>query len=267
MDCEVIQCDRNPKRARHILKQIALKAKAKLLNDYEGGAEWVVMWGCGGRMQQEIYKMHRGRGGKVLFLDMGYFGRNLGSIRSSFRVSINGNHPQDYLFMAESHNRLRGVVLQDKYDPRGHVLLCGLGDKSRHFYGYKKLEWEKAYLDKIREVYPTREVVYRSKPRHDEKIPGCTDGNQGTIDDWLNGACLCVTHHSNTTVDAARIGVPSVCVDGIGYGFYGSDVAAAEVKSKAEREDFLRKVSWFNWYPTEAEKLVQWIDRHNEKIR
>ena len=266
MDCEVLICPRNPKRARHILKQIGFAAKTKVVDVYTGVSEWVVMWGCGGKEQQIVYKQHRGKGGKVMFLDMGYFGRTLGTTRSAFRVSFNGNHPQDYIQLAGRHDRLRGIKIEDKYDPKGRIVLCGLGDKSRSFYGYEKLGWEKSYLAKIREIYPTREVVYRSKPRHSEVLAGCTNGNDGTIDDWLDGASLLVTHHSNCSVDAARLGIPAVCVDGIGFGFYGNDVARAEVKKKQERHEFLKKVAWFNWYPNECEKLIQWVDGNNEQF-
>lgn len=267
MDCEIILTPRNPKRARHILKQLGFATYRKVVQDYTGLHEWVVLWGCGGKIQQEIYQEHRAKGGKVLFLDMGYFGRTLGSIRSAFRVSFNQNHPQDYLHLAGSPGRLRDIKIEDRYDAKGHIVLCGLGDKSRVYYGYEKLDWEKRYLEEIRKVYPTREVVYRAKPRHDETLLGCVNGNDGTIDDWLRGASLLVTHHSNTSVDAARLGIPAVCVDGIGYGFYGSDVAGAERKSPEERKRFLEQVAWFNWYPTECENLVKWIDRINDEIR
>lgn len=266
MDFEILQCPRNPKRARHILKQMAYATKTKVQQDYKGDSEWLVMWGCGGKDQQRISKMHQEQGGKVLFLDLGYFGRDSGTTRSGFRISFNKNHPQDYLDLAERWSRLRGVQITNAYSPRGRIVLCGLGDKSRDFYGYRKLEWEKRLLDEIREVYPSREVVYRAKPRHNEVIAGCTNGNTGTIDEWLSGASLCVSHHSNVSVDAARLGVPAVCFDGIGYGFYGNRISEAKVKTEAERTDFLKKVAWFNWFPDECQKLVQWIERINDRI-
>lgn len=228
------------------------------------------MWGAGGNVQQDRARRQRRNGGQVIFFDLGYFGRSNATSADSIRLSINGNHPQKYAHLApKDPSRFNKLPfnIEALYKPDGHIVLCGLGRKSRQLYGYNGMEWERKMVSRIKEAFPESLITYRPKPKHDESLVGTRKGNAGTIRDVINGASLVVCHHSNVSIDCALLGVPCVCFDGLGSNLWGNVIEEGiELPSVEERKAFLENAAWFNWYIHESPEILHFIDSIAEKI-
>lgn len=264
LDLELVAIKGNPHRAKKLLGRIAKELNIEVQNQPTYAKKWLFMWGPGGDTQRAYAANQQAVGGLTAFFDLGYFGRSSSANTGSVRLTFNEPHPQRFAHLAPTEEwRYRDAKLQleDLGYPGGHVVVCGLGRKSRHLYGYRGMEWEQKMVEMIRKHYPDREIVYRTKPKHHETIQGTRNGSRGTIRDQLVGASLVVVHHSNVGVDAAILGVPCICCDGIAANFWpnswGNELI---VPSREEREKFLVQVSWFNWYIAEAPKLLQFIE-------
>jgi hypothetical protein len=270
MHFEIIRHKRQTLRATAIQDAIAALTGSGINEKYRGDHEWLMLWGFCGELQQILVKKHQANGGKVIAFDIGYFGRKMRTgRRSSVRVTFQTPHPPQYIDLAPDDNsriKREKIKWRDDYDPEGHVLLCGLGKKSRRFKGFGTLEWERKQVDRIRAVYPEKKIIFRPKPNHFEIIRGTVDGTQGDIEKHLRGCSLLVCSHSNTAIDAIPAGIPVVCDGGISSALWGNDIAEAGVPSEAERKAFLAKVAWFNWYIEEAKDLVGFIERSVDKI-
>lgn len=227
---------------------------------YKGDEEWLVVWGVGGRSQARAAKKHIERGGRVLCADIGYFDREKDYKESCFRISIDHAHPQAF-YRDEPADRFDsyGIPLRNYYRDDGHVILCGLGPKSRKMLGYDGLEWEKSALKQIRHYHPEKRVYYRPKPRTTERLPGCLDGSSGDIYSILRGASLVVCRHSNVALDATICDIPVVCTDGIASAVYGSDVGSADRLPVSKRLELLRCAAYWNWSPNEIPQMLDYL--------
>lgn len=252
---EVLILPSNPQRARGILDACARYGTAT--DKYHGDEKNLILWGVGGSVQQESYHKHRAAGGNVIMLDVGYFCRE----QKYARMSINDYHPQNLLQYAGDGSRFaqHKIRLKNHGNPDGHILLCGLGKKSRILFGYKGAEWETRKAAEIRAAYPGRKIIYRPKPRMVETIAGCEDGHGGTIDDHLHGCALVVAKHSNAAVDACIHGVHVVCSDGAASYLYGDDILNPKSPDYYARLDFLNRLAWFNWHANEAGKMLEFV--------
>ena len=264
LDLELVQIQGNPQRAKKLLRRIAKEFDIPVRNKPTYKHKWLFMWGPGGDTQRVYAKDHKSVGGLIAFFDLGYFGRSSSPSAGSIRLTFNEPHPQRFAHLAPTdiwRYRKEQIVIEDVMDPNGSVVVCGLGRKSRQLYGYRGMEWEHKVVERIRKHYPDREIVYRPKPKHQETIAGTRHGAQGTIRDQLVGASLVVVHHSNVGVDAAILGVPCICCDGIAANFWpnswGNELVVPSLRA---REKFLVQVSWFNWYIQEVSALIKFIE-------
>jgi hypothetical protein len=207
---------------------------------YRGGADWLVLWGPGAPDRREPMRRQLAAGGRVIALDLSYWDRP-----TKFRVSIDAAHPQAWVLRGDwpmSRWDASGLACESAWDPRGPVIVAGIGDKARIQYGRQVADWETAMtLEARRRGY---RVVYRPKLRH-QLTP---------IETALRGAAAVITWHSNVAVDAIRLGVPVICRDGAAAAICPSQWTDGRPEPVADdlRRRFLANLAWFQWAPTET---------------
>jgi len=264
---EVLSESGKSHRGRYFVERFYNECKLRKLDvtlnsKYQGRRDWLVLYGVGGDIQIEAWRKHRESGRRVIMADIGYFHRLHDYKQSAYRISVDDWHPQRFWQEAPpSRWEALNIPLRNDYSESGHILLCGMGAKSRKLYA--KERWDYEMVQRLRALYPNRKIYYRPKPRQEhERIEGALPATDGDIESWLRGCFLCVTHHSNVSVDCAVSGVPCVALDGMGAALYGSDPASQKSPSLEERRRFLEGVAWFNWKPVELGKCVDWLMTH-----
>jgi hypothetical protein len=222
-------------------------------SDYRGQAKWLVLWGPGDPVRATLMDRHVAAGGHAIALDLSYWDRD-----RKFRVSIDAAHPAQWVMRhdwpSDRFARER-VPVASKYKANGPVLIAGIGDKARVQYGAQAVSrWESDMMRACQERWPGRLVLYRKKkpgspvPADAQVVP------MFPIDEALNGLSLLVTWHSNVAVDAIRMGIPVVCMDGAAAAVCPSVLGVEDPKPLPEdvRDRFLANLAWFQWAPTEA---------------
>lgn len=182
---------------------------------YRGNRDQLVLYGVGHVERVPARAMHVVSGRIALLWDMGYFGRK--KLDGYCRVSINVDHPQDWLGQTPeiaSRWEQHGIQLRNDYNPKGHIVLIGLGKKSRAYLGPKVANWEHIKLRELCTRFPSRHIVYRPKPGRPFPALPCATDDTRPIQDILRGASLVVCRHSNVAVDATIAGIPFECEDG-----------------------------------------------------
>ncbi len=221
----------------------------------EFGGGLLVVYGSGAPDRREAIRQHKGN---WVAFDLGYWNRE-----DTFRVSVNAEHPMPaQLKCCDDPSRLResAIALRDDYCPDGHIVLVGMGPKSRIWQpGY-----EAAELARIRAAYPHREIVFRPKPGK-EPPPGIDAPHvaDGPIERVLRGASLVVCKHSNVAIDACIAGIPVVCDGGAAAALYGNDLSAPRQPSPAARLRFLQQLAWWQWSRQQISsgEFWPWLER------
>lgn len=188
--------------------------------------------------------------------DLGYFSRQKqgGYLRFSIDVDHAPPHLLDTTPDDPSRWLVHNLVLREDYKQEGHIILVGLGFKSRQYLALP--DWEKDKLQELRKRFPGRKVVYRPKPRRPYPHLSrelCVVNDTDRIEDILRGASLVVCRHSNVAVDACVAGVPFECEDG----------AAVWLRDKPYtpqiRQTFLSKLCWWQWKAEEAHSAWKFV--------
>jgi hypothetical protein len=212
---------------------------------FQGESDLLVLFGVGAAVHDQARRKQLKRGGHALMFDLGYFGR--AKYTGYLRASIDWDHPQHLLDRTPpdpSRWDQFGIALREDANPRGYILLVGLGPKSRKYL--HAADWEERTLSTLRVRFPDRQVLHRPKPNHDFPKLHCERDLDTPIEALLRGCSLVVCRHSNVAVDAAIAGVPFETVDG----------AAAWLASRPytpeNRLDFLRRLAWWQWQATQA---------------
>jgi hypothetical protein len=212
---------------------------------FGGGADWLILFGVGAEVHHRARKEQIAAGGRVLMFDLGYFDR--AKVIGHVRMSINQDHPQAWLDATPpdpSRWNQVGPALRQDWDPKGPIILVGLGRKSRSYL--REPEWEVLEFARLQAKYPGRKVIYRPKPGHPSPRLKCPSDEATPIAQLLKGASLVACRHSNVAVDAVVAGVPFEAVDGAAMWLKGKDY------TPANRLDFLRRLAWWQWRAAEA---------------
>jgi len=215
---------------------------------YKGEAEWLLIWGPGAPDRFAPMQRHLELGGHVVAFDLAYWDRD-----QKARVSIDGAHPQAWVMRRDwptSRLKSDGIAISDAWNPKGPVIVAGIGRKARVQYGEAVDAWEQAQI----RACAGRQVRYRVKPGHSQAPPppGLPLAS-GSIERALAGASLLVTWHSNVAVDAIRMGIPVVCRDGAAAAVCPSVVTPEQRPlSNDVRDRFLANLAWFQWSHTES---------------
>lgn len=220
---------------------------------YRGEHRTLMLYGVGHESRDRARRQHLKRGGRVVMWDLGYWDRDDG-----LRLAIDSIHPTaDQLALAPQGDRRPPAVLREDADPAGHILLVGLGRKSLPLYGLRALEWERRALSRLKTEFPSRRIVHRLKGGRGPRLPGTKECAAESIEDALRGCALVVCRHSNVGVDACIAGVPVRCDDGAAAALY----SRGSTPTPADRAEFLRRLSWWNWRLHEAAEAWDWIGK------
>jgi len=242
-----------------VLQLMADRANVRIrtTTQYQGGADWLLLWGPGHPTRFEPMAQQLAAGGHVIATDLAYWNRD-----RKVRVSFDAAHPQAWVMkttqtahrLAEDCPRIARV-----WNPDGHVLVCGIGAKAKVQYGDQVDQWERAQIRAA--TLRGQRVVYR--PKREGPVPvGVERDWSSDIDSALQGAAALVTWHSNTAVDAIRLGVPVICRDGAAAAVCPSEwpaFGALQPLPPAVRDQFLANLAWFQWAPDEAVACLRWM--------
>lgn len=246
--CEYLSAKPRSMKAEAILSAMQRVVTGPQTRSYQGHEPWLMGWGSGFPQHNQAMRAHVDRGRNVAFWDLGYGY----TAEPHFRVSLNGPHPTpEQMDRTPNEGRSLHYTLRDDHDPDGPIMLVGMGKKSRQVTG----GWEKAALARLRDQYPGRRIVYRPKPGHPSALPGVPQETAPDIADALRGKSLVVCRHSNVGVGAAIAGVPVQTEEGAAKWLEGKPFTP-EV-----RTDFLARVAWWQWQPSEAEMAWDFLRR------
>lgn len=249
MDCEVLLPKIAMRGQRMMEAMVATAEEAGIhvtvTQEYQGKSHWLMSWGLGHLGRRPYTDAHVRNGGRLIGWDIGYFNRD-----ECMRLTIDADHPQKHLqeVSPDRWNEL-GISLGSKHDPKGPIILVGLGRKSRLQFGFQGLAWEIRKLQEIRKAYPGKTVLYR--PKKTERLQGL-QSIAGPIEQAIKGASLVVCKHSNVAIDACIAGIPTVCEDGAAAAIYNNNLASPAMPDMGTRRTFLEQLAWFNWSPNEA---------------
>lgn len=259
MQAEVL-IDKHSHRALGILRAMvdaapAADVQARETQAHQGRSPLLVMWGAGRSDHRAMWQQTLARGGHCVGFDLGYWGRekSVGCVR----VHIDSRHPsQEQLARVHPRARLgQKFALREDALPDGPVLIVGLGNKSRHMRGEQPEQWERQKFAELRREFPGRSVEWRPKYRlapFRAPLPLAPDL---PIEAALQGRSLVVCAHSNVALDACLAGVPVRCEDGVAHVLYSK----GENPSPEQRLDLLNRATWWNWHPSEAKQLWDFI--------
>lgn len=265
---ELLHAQPETSRAQQALDALAgaaarAGARVRVTTRYAGAAPWLLLWGPGAPDRIEAIRSHVAAGGRVIALDLAYWSRTVKA-----RLSFDGPHPQAFVMQTDrSPARWQAdpAPIANRWDPAGPVVVAGLGRKARVQYGAATLAWE---AEMIRLVQcDGRTVLYRRKTA-DAAFPEVARGSlvpdNRTIEQVLAGASLLLTWHSNVAVDAIRLGIPVVCVDGAAAAVCPSTLSPGipEPLDEGLRARFLQNLAWFQWAPaTEGSACWRFISQ------
>lgn len=220
-------------------------------NIYRGQCDWLVLTGVGMRANNDARLAHIAKGRRVMHWDHGYFVRE--KIVGHMRMCIDSDHPQKWLDRTPAKPDrwdALGLSLRQDADPGGHIVLVGMGSKSRAYQN--QYHWEEHKVAELRRRFPQRLIVFRPKGRDNKRLHGVQVINDSAspIEDVIRGASLVVCRHSNVACDAVLAGVPFECEDGAAFWLKGKPFDAAT------RLDFLRRLAHWQYKAHEAD--VAW---------
>ncbi len=240
------------------LKRTAPAAvRATIQRTYQGGSDWLVLWGPGHPARVSPMRQQLAAGGHCIVADLAYWDRD-----RKVRISIDAPHPQAWVMQRDWPTaRLAAdhLVLENSWNPNGPVLVAGIGDKARVQYGAAVDAWEAQLIAAAR----ARGHVVQYRHKRAGNLPrGTVAAPAGPIDQAVRGASCVITWHSNVAVDAIRLGIPVICKDGAAAAVCPADFPAIgqpQPLALDVRARFLSNVAWFQWAPNEAPQLWTWL--------
>lgn len=247
-----------PKRGKRLLHCLAEGAERNgHTAEHYNGRGVLALYGLGGPDRLPVAQKHDG---DYLAWDAGYWNRK--SENRSFRITINGLHPPQYVMRGESPGPDRwdasGLKIEQRGNPEGPIILVGNAPKSLRIGA---AGWAAKKLAEIRQRFPGRRVLYRPKPKRPLE-PVKADGvANGDIDDVLSCASLVVCRHSNVAVDACRLGIPVACDDGAASAIYPTLADWERQPDEATRAEFLHRLAYWQWTMEELgeEQFWTWL--------
>ena len=229
---------------------------------YRGDCELMMTYGVGHKLRRPWFLAHsRIPRHHSVSWDLGYWDRKKAAgVARPMRLSNDADHPWRLIQDSPSSRFAQSpVTLRNESSASGPIILVGLGPKANIVLQQPATTWEREALCRIREVYPSRRVIYRPKKEDGTSIIGTEKKIGMPIEEVLRGASLVVCKHSNVAVDACIAGIPVVCEDGAARALYNNDMANPVRPTEDERYRFLRNLAWWQWRPTEAAQAWQFI--------
>lgn len=242
-----------PRGARMLDAMIAAAPSPPIVREKWSGSPGLLMvYGTGHPVRRPWQFENLRRGGRLIGWDLGYWGRRTSDGSFYMRCTMDADHPQALIRPEPPHRwDAAGIALREDFDPRGRIVVVGMGPKAHRAHGFSGFLWEQRALRNAAKAYPDREIVFRPKRPTDPRIPGFSRAD-GTIEETLRGASLIICRHSNVAVDACIAGVPVACEDGAAAALYGPDVKKPVRPTREQRLAFLQSLAWWQWKPEEA---------------
>lgn len=236
-------------------------------SDYRGidhhDEQVAVFYGYEGRLPR-VMEEYKAAGRKVVYLDLGYWGRREGGQHAGFhKVSINARHPTAYFQKNRPPDRIKRFGLNPLPFRRSgdYILLAGMSDRAAASIGLGPEEWERSAVAAIRK-WSDRKIVYRPKPswKGASTLAGCFRGNpKEPIERALRGAWAVVTHHSNVAVDGLIAGVPAFCFDGVAVPMGSQELIDIENPTYPnDRKQWLADIAYCQWNADEMRSGKMW---------
>lgn len=222
--------------------------------EYSGKCDWLVLYGVGHKDRAPVRSAHVKSGRRAILWDVGYWSRR--KLRGALRVSIDHDHPHAWLDRTPDDSvrfASMEISLRNDHDPAGHIVLVGLGPKTRAYLGPESEHWERDKLAELRARFPDRTIIFRPKPKRPAPLLDCPKDEVSSIEQLLRGAALVVCRHSNVAVDAAIAGVPFECEDGAALWL------ANRGFTEPNRISFLNRLAWWQWEIPEARQAWAFI--------
>lgn len=214
-----------------------------------------------GWINEPIFTAYRMAGGHFAYFDMGYFNRKPsgdkgGSREGHHRLAIDGWDTADTMRRGCPDDRWRALGIEVNPDRVGIVphaiLVAGMSGKAAGTHGFVPNQWERQTLDRVHELFPNVEVIFREKPKDLDAVE--------PIANVLNRVGLIITHHSNVAVDGLVAGVPCFARKGVGKLVSATDVAAPAPRVvEVERRALLADVAYAQWTPAEMRTGEAWV--------
>jgi len=234
--------------------------KVSRTNKYVGQSDWLGIWGPGHveRGAARVAQLENGK--KVACWDIGYV-HSHEKENPYMRVSVNHLHPRGYLLertpSVPTRWNAHNIELREDADPAGHVVVIGLGVKSRESLNIHN--WELKHLRDTQLRFPDRRVLYRPKPqlKRDPHILWEPRDGFSPIEDVLRGASLVICRHSNVAVDACIAGIPVECEDGAAHWLY----SRYPNPTKEQRLDFLCRLAHWQWTCLEMQQAWRFLQK------
>lgn len=207
------------------------------------GAKHVACWGWKAGLDL------RSRGKQVLVVERGYLG-------DRFRYSslgwngLNGyaafpDYPDDG---GKRFDKL-GIQMNPWKDRGKYILIMGQVPTDASLQGRDLMPWYKEMANRAQELYDFP-VVFRPHPAavakgYRQTVIG-TEVMNGDLSAALDGAALCITWNSNSSVDAVLAGVPTVIGD---RGSMAFDMCSQEIADirKPCRLKWAHSLAWKQW--------------------
>lgn len=212
--------------------------------------KYVACWGW------RIGRMLRQSGHEVLVMERGYLGDRFAWTSLGWN-GLNGRatfRPKDDPQRFEKNFRLAPWK-----DGGAYVLLIGQVPGDASLGGVNLARWYDETAEKAK-VYGLP-VRFRQHPMAlqrsiVQRVNGAESMN-GTLDNALAGAAVCVTYNSNTAVDAVIAGVPTVAADG---GTMAAEVCAKKLGelAKPDRTRWANRLAWCQWTMDEIKSGEAW---------
>lgn len=244
-----------PTRGKRLLQAMADGAwrHGHQVESYRGNG-LLTIYGLGGPDRLPIAEKHEG---DYIAWDAGYWNRK--SADRSFRITLNGLHPPQYVMRGKDPGPRRwnasGLKIERTGNPDGPIILVGNAPKSLRIGA---AGWAQQTLKDIRRIFPGRRVLYRPKPKRPLEAVRADGIANGEIDDVLSCASLVVCRHSNVAVDACRLGVPVACDDGAASAIYPRLADWERQPDEATRAAFLHRLAYWQWKVSELGEDAFW---------
>jgi hypothetical protein len=253
---EVLRLPSNSRHSKESLDGIIAAAqgagwRVSVTNSYRGRCSVLVVYGVGGEVNNAARNAQIARGGRVVMFDLGYFG--LKKTGGYFKVSIDVDHPNQFLDLTPNDpRRWKEVGLRMREDAGdGPIVLVAMGPKAKRYLSL--YDWEARKLSELKDRFPDKEIILRSKPGKHAVDIKCPVNAEGPIDAVLAGASLVVCRHSNVAVDAVIAGVPFECEAG------AAKWLAGKPYTRENRLDFLRRCAHWQWKASESREAWKFL--------
>jgi hypothetical protein len=231
---------------------------------------WSVLWSGRMAQNQEIWKIAKNTGKKLLILEVGGLVRGTTWRIGLGHVNRNGFFNNDNL-LENCRSKKLGIFMKNWRNFGEHVLICGQHSQSEQWSNKPSPEiWAKNLIEEIKK-YTDRKIIVRPHPRDYQwsqkienlgvelKIP---QKIQGTYDDFnhdndFKDAWCVINPSSNTGILAAIEGIPVFCdVDSLAYPVSTKNLEKIEELDQPDRTDWLEKICHTEWTLEEIERGI-----------